>query len=228
MKYSQLKQLIKEEVQNVLKESTHLSMKNIRREILKEIIDSPYLLHSPSNHKQTNFDNYVDYEFTTDTGKDYYVRFSNKWVGRSKQQNQKHNWQTELTFFPKELKTTPETEEGDENFGKILATVVQALKKYTDTYKPEYVFWGGIKGHKEKTTGDSTKRHRIYNMVMDKVAKGITEYTPIKGNKSSGLIINTEVPVSGANKIFTYPEEPSSYDEDEAKAKTSRFNLQRQ
>jgi hypothetical protein len=196
-------------------------------DILNEIADSPYSLFSPSYHKQSNFDNYVDYEFTTDTGKEYYVRFSSKWEGRSKEQNQKYNWATELTFFPKALKTTPETEEGGENFGKILATVGQALKKYVTSYKPEYVFWKGIKGHGEQVTGDSTKRQRIYNMVMDKMAKGIAGYTPIKGDKISGLITNSEIPVPGANKIFIYPEKPSFYDEAAAKAKLSRFNLQR-
>jgi hypothetical protein len=196
-------------------------------EILNEIADSPYSLRSPSYHKQGNFDNYVDYEFTTDTGKEYYVRFSSKWVGRSKKQDQKHNWQTELTFFPKALKTTSKTEEGGENFGKILATVGQALKKYTASYKPEYVFWKGIKGYEEQVTGDSTKRQRIYNMVMDKMSKGITGYTPIKGNKLSSIVTNSEIPVPEANKIFVYPEEPSFYDEAEAKARASRFNLQR-
>jgi hypothetical protein len=196
-------------------------------DILNEIADSPYSLFSPSYHKQSNFDNYVDYEFITDTGKEYYVRFSSKWEGRSKEQNQKYNWATELTFFPKAFKTTPKTEEGGENFGKILATVGQALKKYVASYKPEYVFWKGIKGHGEQVTGDSTKRQRIYNMVMDKMAKGIAGYTPIKGDKISGLITNSEIPVPGANKIFIYPEKPSFYDEATAKAKLSRFNLQR-
>ena len=196
-------------------------------EILNEIADSPYSLRTPIKDKLTNFENKVDYEFIAGNGKEYYIRFNNKWVGRSKPQDQKYNWETELTFFPKELKTTPGTEEGDQNFGKILATVGEALKDYISKYKPEYVFWKGIKGHGEQVTGDSTKRQRIYNMFMDRMSKGITGYTAIKGDKSSGLINNSEFPVPGTDKMFTYPETPSFYDEAVAKAKASKFDLQR-
>jgi len=196
-------------------------------ELLKEIADSPYSLTSPSYHKETNFSNYIDYEFTTDTGKEYYIRFNSTWAGREKEPNQKYNWKTELTFFPTAKRYTSKTEEGGENFGKILATVGEALKKYTTTYKPEYVFWKGIKGEKEQNTGDSTKRQRIYNMLMDRMASGITGYTPIKGDKLSSIMTNNKIPIPGANKIFIYPEEPSFYNAAKAKAIASRFNLQR-
>jgi len=196
--------------------------------ILNEVVDSPYLISSPIYKKSSNFSNYIDYEFTTDNKREYYVRFSNEWRGRSKPQDQKYNWTTELTFFPKKLSTSKETEVGDENFGKILATVSKALKEYITKYKPEYVFWKGIKGNKEQiNVGDSTKRQRIYNMVMDKMANRITGYTYIKGDKTSGILTKDKIPTPGANKIFTYPEEPSFYNEEEAKKKVSKFNLQR-
>ena len=196
--------------------------------ILNEIVDSPYSLSPPIFHKENNFRNYVDYEFTTDNKREYYIRFDNGWTGTDKT-TQKYNWATELTFFPKELSTSKgdDTEVGDENFGKILATVSKALKEYTTKYKPEYVYWKGIKGNKETKVGDSNKRQRIYNMVMDKMASGITGYTSIKGDRVSGILTKDEIPIPGINKIFTYPEKPSFYNEEEAKNKRSRFDQQK-
>jgi len=195
--------------------------------ILQEIADSSYTLEKGEVKELTNFESMVDYTFKTSTGRDYYVRFNSKWAGRSKKESQKYNWRTEMTFFPVEHQTTPDTEIGGENFGKILATVGEALKKYMQDYKPEYVFWKGIKGHEEKNSGESTKRHRIYNALMDRIARQIPGYSPEKGSQASGLITNKEVPVQGADEIFKYPEEPTYYDEKEAAKKVSRFNLTR-
>lgn len=194
--------------------------------ILSEIADSPYPLTPPSYRKVTKWDNYVDYNFTTDTGRKYYVRFSNTWKGGDKEPDQKYNWYTELTFSFTELASTPDTEVGTENFGKILATVGEALKKYTSTYKPEYIAWRGIIGHKEEKAGIS-KRHRVYNMFLDREGKNIKGYTLIKGDHTSGLMTNSKIPVPGASEIFTYPEPPSIYDKLKSQAKISRFNLSR-
>jgi len=195
--------------------------------ILTEIANSSYILKKGEVRNTTNFETVVDYTFKTATGRDYYVRFNSNWVGRSKRESQKYNWATEMTFMPVEHKTTPDTEVGGENFGKILATVGEALKEYIQDYKPEYVFWKGIKGHGEKNPGESTKRHRIYNALMDKIARQIPGYSPAKGPQVSGLIINREVPVQEADKILKYPEQPTYYDEKAAAEKVSRFNLKR-
>jgi hypothetical protein len=195
--------------------------------ILQEIANTPYQLQSPQEHKSGNFDNYVDYNFKTNTGREYYIRFSSKWEGESKPKDQKYNWKTELTFFPKEQNTPYEV--GGENFGQILATVIEALKRYIDTYKPEHIFWKGIKTDVDKNSNpeESTKRQRIYNLVMDRETKQFTEYSSYKGTRSSGLIYKETIPVKDANKLFTYPANPSFYDEKKAQQKMSRFNLSR-
>jgi hypothetical protein len=97
-------------------------------DILKEIADSPYTLSAPTKSQRGKFDFFVDYYFTTDNKREYYVRFSSDWKGRSKQPNQKYNWATELTFFPKENRSVGEPlNVGNENFGKILATISKSL-----------------------------------------------------------------------------------------------------
>ena len=199
-------------------------------DLLLEIANSPYTLSLPKVVKPTKFDRYVDYNFKTDSKREYYVRFTSKWLGRDKEDpNQRYNWSTELTFFPVENRTDDKTEVGGENFGRILATVVKALNQYVDTYKPEYVFWKGIISNKEEKPGseESTKRQRIYNLIMDRETKGISGYESVKGSKVSGIVFKGEIPVSDASPIFDYPEEPSFKDEEKAKAKLSRFNLSR-
>jgi len=195
--------------------------------ILQEIANTPYQLQSPQEHKSGNFDNDIDYNFKTDTGREYYIRFSSRWVGRSKPKDQKYNWKTELTFFPKEQNTPNEV--GGENFGKILATVIDTLKKYINTYKPEHVYWKGIKTDVDKNISpeESTKRQRIYNLVMDRETKQFTEYLPYKGTKLSGLIYKGDMPIKDVNKIFTYPDNPNIWDEKTSQQKISRFNLSR-
>lgn len=198
-------------------------------DILLEIANSPYTLSSPKERESSNFDNYVDYNFETDTKREYYVRFTSKWVGRIKQPDQRHNWATELTFFPVENRTDNTTEIGGENFGRILATVIDALKRYVGEYKPEYVFWKGILSSKEEKPGseESTKRQKIYNLIMDRETKGISGYESIKGSKASAIAFKGDIPVPGASDIFKYPEEPSFRDEEKAKMKIARFNLSR-
>ena len=198
-------------------------------DILKEIATSHYTLSTAKEQKETSRESYIDYNFKTDSKREYYVRFSSKWEGRSKKPDQKYNWATELTFFPVALSTSTDTEVGGENFPKILGTVIEALKKYISEYKPEYVYWKGIISNKEEKPGseESTKRQRIYNALMDRGVASIPGYKPIKGNKLSGLLYNGEIPIKNADKIFKYPEEPTLYDEEEAKKKVSRFNLVR-
>ena len=70
-------------------------------DLLKEIADSPYTLSAPSETKYGKYMFTTDYYFTTDNKREYYVRFSSNWKGRDKQPDQKYNWATELTFFPK-------------------------------------------------------------------------------------------------------------------------------
>jgi len=197
--------------------------------LLKEIATASYTLEAPKENKEGKFDNYVDYNFETDTKRKYYVRFTSKWAGRNKQQDQKHNWATELTFFPVQANTTGDTEVGGENFGKILATVIEALKDFIKEYKPEYVFWKGIIGKEENKpdTADSTKRQRIYNAIMDREAKSVSGYVPNKGPKSSGILYGGDIPINGSHPIFDYPEEPSVYNKDDAEKRVSRFNLSR-
>lgn len=198
-------------------------------DILLEIADSPYTLSPAKEQETTKFDSYVDYNFETAAKREYYIRFTSKWAGRNKKPEQKYNWATELTFFPVELRTDSSTEVGDENFGKILATVLVALNKYIVEYKPEYVFWKGIVSSKEDKPGssESSKRQRIYNLIMDRETKGISGYEYVKGTKSSGVLFKGQIPVPGANNVFDYPEDPTIYDEEKAKAKVSRFNLSR-
>lgn len=199
-------------------------------DILLEIADSPYTLSPAKEQESTKFDNYVDYHFETDTKRKYYVRFTSKWAGRDKEDpNQKYNWRTELTFFPLENSTSNDTEVGGENFGKILATVISALKKFVVEYKPEYVFWKGIISNKEEKPGsaESSKRQRIYNLIMDRETKGISGYESVKGAKASGILFKGPIPVPGAKPIFDYPEEPNFRDAEKAKQTISRFNLSR-
>lgn len=198
-------------------------------DILLEIADSPYALSSAKEQELSKFDSYVDYNFETDAKREYYVRFTSKWAGRDKKPEQKYNWVTELTFFPVKLSTSKDTEVGGENFGKILATVVAALKKFVVDYKPEYVLWKGIVSNKEEKPdpAESSKRQRIYNLIMDRETKGISGYESVKGEKASGILFKGDIPVPGASPIFKYPEDPSFYDEEKSKAKLSRFNLSR-
>jgi hypothetical protein len=201
--------------------------------ILKEIADTAYTLSGPKEHKTSNFNNYVDYTFTTDNGREYYVRFNSNWVGRSKKANQKYNWGTELTFFPTKLQQAGDKGElGDENFGKILATVAQAINVYTQKYKPEYVFWKGIKTDEEKKRSklsdvDITKRQRIYNMLMNREISKLSSYKPTIGDTLSSIQYEKNVPVEGADDIFKYPEVPSMYNAADAQKRVSRFNLSR-
>lgn len=199
-------------------------------DILLEIADSPYTLSPAKEQEADKFDSYVDYNFETDTKREYYVRFTSKWAGREKQDpEQRYNWRTELTFFPVKNSTSSDTEVGGENFGKILATVLDALKKFVVEFKPEYVFWKGIISNKEEKPGsaESSKRQRIYNLIMDRETKGISGYESVKGDKASGILFKGDIPVPGASPIFKYPEEPSLYDAEKSKAKLSRFNLSR-
>lgn len=198
-------------------------------ELLKEIANTPYELEPAKEQDTTNFDNYVDYNFKTDTDREYYVRFSSKWEGRNKKADQKYNWKTELTFFPVKIGTTTDTEVGGENFGKILATVIVALKKYVEEYKPEFVYWKGIIGKEEDkpSSEDSTKRQRIYNAIMDRESKNISGYVPFKGPKQSGILYGGNIPIKGASPIFDYVEEPTVYSKDDAEKRVSRFNLSR-
>ena len=194
--------------------------------ILKEIADSPYSLSSPSYHKFTKYGFDIDYNFTTDNKREYYIRFKSNWAGRSKQPNQKYNWITELTFFPAKPYADDEpTNVGDENFGKILATVSKALSEYVKKYKPEYIFWKGIKDVKE-TNPEITKRQRIYNTLLGRDAQKISGYKPTIGDKLSSIEYEGEIPIPSA-KEFEYPEQPSYYNANVEKQKLTRFNLKR-
>ena len=201
--------------------------------ILKEIADTAYALSGPKEHKQGNFDNHIDYTFTTDNGREYYIRFASKWVGRNKKGNQRYNWATELTFFPTKLSQVGDPGEvGDENFGKILATVAQAVRVYTQKYKPEYVYWKGIKTDEETKKSkissiDITKRQRIYNMLMNREVAKLTDYNPTIGDTLSSIQYEKNIPVNGADDIFRYPEKPSMYNTADIQKKVSRFNLSR-
>jgi hypothetical protein len=200
-------------------------------DLIKEIATTPYSLGPAKEKKDTrfNFSNYIDYNFTTDADREYYIRFDSKWVGRDKPADQKYNWETHLTFFPTGVKTSDDTEVGGENFGKILATVIAALKKYIEDYKPEYVYWKGIIGKDEAkpSNEDSTKRQRIYNTLMDRASQSIPGYTSIKGSKQSGLLYKDDIPIKDTNSLFKYPEEPTIHNKDDAEKKVSRFNLSR-
>jgi hypothetical protein len=169
----------------------------------------------------------VDYDFESDTGREYYVRFSTKWKGRVKNPDQKYNWATELTFFPKEHRQVGDPQEvGGENFGRILATVATTLKEYIKKYKPEYVYWKGIKADTEEKS-DVTKRQRIYNTLLGRAASTIADYKATIGDKVSWLIYDGDIPMKDTADMFKYPEEPTHHDEKVAQAKASRFNLAR-
>ena len=121
-------------------------------------------------------------------------------------------------------------EVGGENFGKILATVTKALKEFVQKYKPEYVFWKGIKTDKESEKGntvDVTKRQRIYNAVIDRTVSGMSNYKSTKGNARSSIEYEKEIPVQGSDDIFKYPEEPSIDNPADNAKKLARFNLSR-
>ena len=195
-------------------------------DLLKEIADSPYTLSAPSKTARGKYEYVIDYHFTTDNKREYYVRFSSNWKGRDKQPGQKYNWATELTFFPTQLRLVGQPlNVGDENFGKILATVSRALNEFVKKYKPEYVYWKGIKDEKE-TNPETTKRQRIYNTLLGRDAQKIQGYKATIGDKLSSLEYEGEVPIPSA-KEFEYPEQPSNYDAERAKGLASRFNLSR-
>ena len=195
-------------------------------DLLNEIADSPYILSAPSKTARGKYEYVIDYHFTTDNKREYYVRFSSNWKGRDKQPNQKYNWATELTFFPKKTSLVGDpTNIGDENFGKILATVSRALTEFVKDYKPEYVFWKGIKAENENNP-EVTKRQRIYNVLLGRDAQKISGYKATIGDRLSSIEYEGEVPIPSA-KDFEYPEQPSDYDAEVAKQKVSRFNLAR-
>ena len=204
-----------------------------KKESLNEIANTPYTLSSPKERKPSAFDVDVDYTFTTDNGREYYIRFASRWVGRNKKEDQKYNWATELTFFPSELKQTGDPGElGDENFGKILATVAEATSNFVKKYKPEYLFWKGIKTDQEiqkskTSTVDITKRQRIYNMFMNREVSKLSGYKPMVGDKRSSVEYENEIPVNGADDIFKYPEQPTMYNAADAEKKLSKFKLSR-
>lgn len=195
-------------------------------DLLREVADSPYQTASPQVEDRP-FEKVIDYNFETDTGREYYVRFTSKWQGRSKNEEQKYNWATELTFFPKENRMVGDPQEvGGENFGRILATVATSLKDYIKEYKPEYVYWKGIKADKEGKP-EVTKRQRIYNTLLGRAASTITDYKATIGDKVSWLIYDGDIPMKDTSDMFKYPEQPSHHNEKEAQAKASRFNLAR-
>ena len=215
------------------KAETIVKISDIKEVKINEIADTPYTLSSPKESKPSAFDIGIDYTFTTDNGREYYVRFGSRWVGRNKNEDQKYNWATELTFFPSELKQTGDPGElGDENFGKILASVAEAVKSYVQKYKPEYLYWKGIKTDQEvqksKTSNvDITKRQRIYNLFMNREVSKLSGYKPTVGDKRSSVEYENEIPVKDADDIFKYPEEPSMYNKADSEKKLSRFNLSR-
>jgi hypothetical protein len=198
--------------------------------LLNEIAGSPFPLDSPSERKEGKLNNYVDYNFKSDTEREYYVRFDSKWIGTDKEEDQRYNWATELTFFPVELRRDNDnTEVGGENFGRILATVIKALKDFVSEYKPEYVYWKGIVGKDESKPGsaDSTKRQRIYNKIMDREASSIAGYDAAVGEKLSSIKYDGDIPIKDASPLFDYPMEPTIKDPEKVKQKLSRFNLSR-
>lgn len=198
-------------------------------EILREIADTPYSI-SPAKEEKHSFSPSVDYEFKTDKNREYYIRFSSRWEGRIKPKDQKYNWKTELTFFPKELsKVGDPSEVGDENFGKILATVKKACEEYIQKYKPEYLFFKGIKSDdktKEKDLNIS-KRQRVYNQLMERNFESLKKfgYDVKIGSPASYLLRTSEIedPKEGIHK---YPEAPT-FDDDPTNQPRFKLNLQR-
>lgn len=203
-------------------------------DILKEIATSHYTLSSPNVKKIAGRID-IAYYFTTDSGREYYVLFESSWVGTSKEPTQKYNWRTRLTFMPKNPYDHSDSNEvGGENFPKILGTVVEAVKKYISTYKPEYIWWSGLptdkedadarekrKAAKEKgipieKTGP-TKRDRIYSTILSREAGKISGYT----SNGSSLLYDGEIPIKDSHPIFKYPKKPTLKGE----KNTSRFNL---
>lgn len=177
-------------------------------DILREIADSPYNTETPHVVAQRDR-KLVDYDFKTDTGREYYIRFESKWAGKVKNPEQKYNWATELTFFPKETRQQGDSQEvGGENFGRILATVAATLKEYIKKYKPEYVYWKGVKADTEDKP-EVTKRQRIYNTLLGRTADTISGYKATIGNTVSWLIYDGDIPMKDTADMFKYPEEPT-------------------
>lgn len=204
-------------------------------DILKEIATSRYTLSSPDVDKKAGRIT-IRYYFTTDSGREYYVSFESVWVGTTKEPDQKYNWRTRLTFFPKDPYAHSDSNEvGGENFPKILGTVVEAVKKYISTYKPEYIWWSGYPSDKEfadarekrkaakekgipiEKTTDPTKRDRIYSTILSREAGKISGYT----SNGSSLLYDGEIPIKDSHPIFKYPEKPTLKGE----KNISRFNL---
>lgn len=217
-------------------------------DILKEIATSHYTLSSPDADKKGSDIN-VYYYFTTDSGREYYVLLASTWVGTLKDPDQKYNWRTKLTFMPKNPYDTSDSNEiGGENFPKILGTVVEALKEYISTYKPEYIWWSGIPTDKEdadakekrmadkekgipiEKTTDPSKRQRIYNAILNKEAEKISGYKSKIGAESS-LLYDGEIPIKDSHPLFKYPKKPTvkgnKEDEEFYDKIRSRFNFSR-
>lgn len=187
--------------------------------ILKEIATSHYTLSSPDVDR-TGGDIRVYYYFTTDSKREYYVLFRSVWVGVTKEPDQKYNWRTKLTFMPKNPYDTGDSMNiGGENFPKILGTVVEAIKEYISTYKPEYIWWSGTPSDKERGA-DTTKRQRIYNAILNREVEKIPGYKSKIGAESS-LLYDGEIPIKDSHPIFKYPEKPTFKGEKDI----SRFNL---
>ena len=198
-------------------------------DILKEIATSHYTLSNPDVDRKGN-DVDVYYYFTTDSKREYYILFRSTWDGSYKESGQKYNWKTKLTFMPKNPYDTGDSMDiGGENFPKILGTVVEALKKYISTYKPEFIYWSGSPSDKERGA-DTAKRQRIYNAILNREAEKIPGYKSKIGAESS-LLYDGEIPVEDLHPIFKYPNKPTvrgnKEDDELHNKKMSRFNLSR-
>lgn len=199
-------------------------------DILLEIANTPYHIDKVDVDVKSPKSNEVKYYFETDKKRKYYISFKSSWVGSNKIKEDNPNWQTSLTFNIDDSKYM-NREINDEDFGKILATVITATKSFIKDYKPEYITYQGIEAEKEKSNNgyvDSTKRQRIYDNIAKRELKNVNSDYEFKDNGyNSDLIYKKDLPIPGSNKIFNYPEQPSVMQTNTSNTRRFKFNLSR-
>lgn len=199
-------------------------------DILLEIANTPYHIYKVDVDLTSPKSNEVKYYFETDKKRKYYISFKSIWVGSNKIKEDDPNWKTSLTFNIDDSKDM-NREINDEDFGKILATVITATESFIKDYKPEYITYQGLSAGKERSNTeyiDSTKRQRIYDNIAKRELKNVNSDYEFKDYGShSDLIYKKDLPIPGSNKIFNYPEQPFVRQTNTSSSSRFKFNLSR-
>ena len=193
--------------------------------LLKEVGENTYDFSDPEIEVINPSKNFVTYTFKTknkkdedgedipDTETEYEVTFESSYFKNSED----FKWETEISFDPISKEDDEDImaysfdkpEVGDTNefdAAAVLFTVAKIILAFIDEFKPESMSYSGIVSGKE-TPGASvmTKRDRIYDMMVQSMISKAPGYDFKRQGFNMNIFYKGDLPVSGHNKIFDYP-----------------------